>query len=59
LRDGIRLPGKRVPVIIARMMDTPNTLWGNTVYPVVAPEAWPPPEKSNTLTLRPLRIYPL
>lgn len=35
LRDCTRLLGKLVPVIIALMMDNPNTLWGDAVYPVV------------------------
>ncbi|MCX8518739.1 MAG: HEPN domain-containing protein [Methylophilaceae bacterium] len=35
LRDCTRLLGKLVPVIIALMMDNPDTLWGDAVYPVV------------------------
>ena len=35
LRDCTRLLGKLVPVIIALMMDNPNALWGDAVYPVV------------------------
>jgi len=35
LRDCTRLLGKLVPVIIAVMMDNPNALWGEAVYPVV------------------------
>lgn len=35
LRDCTRLMGKLVPVVIALMMDNPNTLWGDAVYPVV------------------------
>ena len=35
LRDCTRLLGKRVPVIIALMMDNPDALWGDAVYPVV------------------------
>ena len=35
LRDCTRLLGKLVPVIIALMMDNPDALWGDAVYPVV------------------------
>jgi len=35
LRDCTRLLGKLVPLIISLMMDNPQTLWGNAVYPVV------------------------
>lgn len=35
LRDCTRLLGKLVPVIIAVMMDNPNSLWGDAAYPVV------------------------
>jgi hypothetical protein len=35
LRDCTRLLGRLVPVIIALMMDNPNALWGDAVYPVV------------------------
>lgn len=35
LRDCTRLLGKLVPVIIAVMMDNPNSMWGDAVYPVV------------------------
>ena len=35
LRDCTRLLGKLVPLIIALMMDNPNALWGDAVYPVV------------------------
>lgn len=35
LRDCTHLLGKLVPVIITLMMDNPNTLWGDAVYPVV------------------------
>lgn len=35
LRDCTRLLGKLVPVIIVLMMDNPNALWGEAVYPVV------------------------
>jgi len=35
LRDCTRLLSKLVPLIIALMMDNPNTLWGEAVYPVV------------------------
>lgn len=35
LRDCTRLLGKLVPLIISLMMDNPNTLWGEAVYPVV------------------------
>jgi hypothetical protein len=35
LRDCTRLLGKLVPVIIAVMMDNPNAVWGDAVYPVV------------------------
>ncbi|MCE7903367.1 MAG: hypothetical protein DYH20_12175 [Gammaproteobacteria bacterium PRO9] len=35
LRDCTRLMSKLVPVVIALMMDNPNTLWGDAVYPVV------------------------
>jgi hypothetical protein len=38
-RIGTRLLGKLVPVIIALMMDNPNALWGDAVYPVVAQDA--------------------
>ena len=39
MRDCTRLLGKLVPVIIALMMDNPNALWGDAVYPVVAQDA--------------------
>lgn len=39
LRDCTRLLGKLVPAIIALMMDNPNTLWGDAVYPVVDQDA--------------------
>jgi len=35
LRDCTSLLGKLVPVIIALMMDSPDTLWGDACYPVV------------------------
>ncbi|MDR2710481.1 MAG: hypothetical protein LBB65_03965 [Burkholderiales bacterium] len=35
LRDCTRFLSKLVPVIIALMMDNPNALWGDAVYPVV------------------------
>ena len=35
LRDCTRLLGNLVPLIIALMMNNPNTLWGDAVYPVV------------------------
>lgn len=35
LRDCTRLLGKLVPLIIVLMMDNPNALWGDAVYPVV------------------------
>ena len=35
LRDCTRLLGKLVPLIIALMMDNPDTDWGEAVYPVV------------------------
>lgn len=35
LRDCTRLLGRLVPLIIALMMDNPNALWGDAVYPVV------------------------
>ena len=35
LRDCTRLLGKLVPLIVALMMDNPNTIWGDAVYPVV------------------------
>ncbi len=35
LRDCTRLLGKLVPLIIVLMMDNPDTLWGDAVYPVV------------------------
>jgi len=35
LRDCTRLLGKLVPIIISVMMENPNTLWGDAVYPVV------------------------
>jgi hypothetical protein len=35
IRDCTRLLGKLVPVIIALMMENPNTVWGDAVYPVV------------------------
>ncbi len=38
LRDCTRLLGKLVPVIIAVMMDNPNAIWGDAVYPVVEQE---------------------
>ncbi len=36
LRDSTSLLTKLVPLIIALMMDHPETLWGEAVYPVVA-----------------------
>ena len=39
LRDCASLLGKLVPVIIDLMMDNPETLWGDAVYPVVGPDA--------------------
>lgn len=39
LRDCTRLLGKLVPVIIAVMMDNPNAMWGDAVYPVVDQDA--------------------
>ncbi len=36
LRDSTSLLAKLVPLIIALMMDHPETLWGEAVYPVVA-----------------------
>lgn len=39
LRDCTRLLGNLVPVIIALMMDNPNALWGDAVYPVVNQES--------------------
>ena len=41
LRDCTRLLGKLVPVIIALMMDNPNALWGDAVYPVVDQDSRP------------------
>jgi len=35
LRDCTRLLGKLVPVIIEVMMDNPNAVWGDAIYPVV------------------------
>ena len=35
LRDSTRLLAKLVPVFIKLMMDNPQTLWGEAVYPVV------------------------
>lgn len=35
LRDCTRLLGKLVPLIITVMMDNPDTVWGDAVYPVV------------------------
>ena len=35
LRDCSRLLSKLVPLIIALMMDNPDTDWGEAVYPVV------------------------
>lgn len=35
MRDCVNLLGKLVPLIIALMMDNPNTLWGDACYPVV------------------------
>jgi len=35
LRDCTNLLGQLVPVIICIMMDNPDTLWGDPVYPVV------------------------
>ena len=39
LRDCTRLLGKLVPLIIVLMMDNPNAVWGDTVYPVVDQQA--------------------
>jgi Apea-like HEPN len=38
LRDCASFLGKLVPVIIDVMMDNPNTLWGEAVYPVIGAE---------------------
>jgi hypothetical protein len=35
LRDCNALMGKLVPMIIEIMLDNPDTLWGDAVYPVV------------------------
>lgn len=35
LRDCVNLLDKLVPLMIRTMMDNPNTLWGDAVYPVV------------------------
>ena len=35
LRDCVNLMGKLVPLVIEVMMDHPETLWGDAVYPVV------------------------
>lgn len=35
LRDGVRLLGQLVPVVIGLMLDHPDTLWGDPCYPVV------------------------
>lgn len=39
LRDCTRLLSKLVPVIIAVMMENPDALWGEAVYPVVDQDA--------------------
>jgi hypothetical protein len=39
LRDCASLLGKLVPVIIDVMMDNPDALWGEAVYPVVGAES--------------------
>ena len=36
LRDCVRLLGKLIPVLITLMLEHPDTLWGDAVYPVVA-----------------------
>ena len=38
LRDCASFLGKLVPVIIDVMMDNPDTLWGEAVYPVISAE---------------------
>ena len=38
LRDCTSLMAKLVPVVIALMMDHPQTIWGEAVYPVVDPD---------------------
>jgi len=35
IRDCARLMGELMPRIIEIMMDNPQTLWGDAVYPVV------------------------
>lgn len=35
LTDCVRLMGKLVPIVIELMIDNPQTLWGEAVYPVV------------------------
>lgn len=35
MRDCVQLLGKLVPIIITLMMDNPDALWGEAVYPVV------------------------
>lgn len=38
IRDGVQLLGKLVPVVIATMLDHPETVWGDASYPVVDTE---------------------
>ena len=35
LRDGCSILGKLVPAVIEVMMDNPQTLWGDPVFPVL------------------------
>jgi hypothetical protein len=35
LKDGAHLMGELVPTLIRIMMDNPNTLWGDAIYPVI------------------------
>jgi hypothetical protein len=35
LRDGVNLLGQLVPLVIELMLDHPDTLWGDALYPVV------------------------
>jgi Apea-like HEPN len=39
LRDCTSLLGKLVPIIITLMMDNPDTVWGEAVYPVVSTDS--------------------
>lgn len=35
IRGGVRILGKLTPIVISIMMDNPETVWGDPVYPIV------------------------